>query len=294
MTPTLASTSTIVTDLVDAQAWITYSTEGEPIIIDTDYQKAAIYCHPRFGKMLFLDGELQSSSYDEFIYHESIVHPAMSSHPRPKRVAILGGGEGGTAREVLRYAGVESVVMIDIDREVIELSKRHLPTYSHGCFSDPRLQIVIDDARRWLASAPNSLDLIISDLTEPGDSGISSQLFSVDFFRSLRAKLTTDGVLALQASEGNFGRLKRHLSIRRNLELVFPVVRSLSCHIPSFGCQWTFIVASLSGDPQLLLPGRVDDILLQRGVSKLRFYDGVTHQRLFSLPRYFRAALAGA
>lgn len=281
-----------VYDTLGQQAWALYQTEGEALRVETPYQRAEIHRHPEFGKMLFLDGELQSASRDEFIYHETIVHPALLTHPAPRRVAILGGGEGGTAREVLRHPGVESVVMVDIDRAVVDLSQRYLPEYSCGSFSDPRLQTLIGDARVWLSETSQRFDVILSDLTEPGEEGPSLGLFQESFFALMKSRLSDQGVLALQASHGNLGHLERHCQIRRRLDSVFALCRSMVCHIPSFGCHWAFAVASKAADPAALSPSEVDQALAERKVNGLRFYDGITHRRLFSLPRYFRQALA--
>lgn len=289
-----AASPNVVVDSLGEHTWTLYETEGEPLRIATPFQTAEIHRHPDFGNMLFLDGELQSASLDEFIYHETIVHPALLCHPLPRRVAILGGGEGGTAREVLRHRCVESVVMVDIDRTVVDLSERYLPEYSAGSFHDRRLQTVIGDARAWLESCADSFDVIISDLTEPGEQGPSGELFSRAFFALISEHLGKQGVLSMQASHGNLGLLQRHCAIRNRLEMVFPICQSMVCHIPSFGCHWSFAVASSHADPRRLEPGEVDRLLAQRGVEGLRYYDGITHQRLFALPRYMREALKGA
>lgn len=271
--------------------WTAYATEKTLLSTSTPFQKAEIHVHPEFGKMLFLDGELQSTSGDEFIYHETIVHPAMIAHPSPRRVAILGGGEGATAREILRHPSVERVVMIDIDRAVVDFSRRHLPEYSDGSFSDPRFETVIGDAYAWMESSKEQFDVIVSDLTEPAADGPSSGLFSQEFFRILQSRLGTNGILSMQASHGNLGRLEAHLGIRESLQAVFPKCRTLLCHIPSFGCHWCFAVASMSLDPAELSAKDVDERLRQREISNLRYYDGTTHRRLVSLPLYLRQAL---
>lgn len=281
----------VVVDGLGEHTWTLYEVKDTAVDLHTELQRAAIHTHASFGKMLFLDGELQSASCDEFIYHETIVHPAMLVHPRPRRVAILGGGDGGTAREVLRYGEVEVAVMIDIDPKVIELSRRYLPELSRGSFSDSRLQTVIADARVWMEQTEEKFDVIISDLTEPITSSLSEGLFSAEFFSLLKARLREPGVLSVQASHGNLGMLDHHCAIRRNLESAFPICRTMLCHIPSFGCHWAFATASATLDPMGLDPAAVDDRLRERGLSGLRYYDGTTHRRLLALPRYVRQAL---
>lgn len=270
--------------------WTVYASLDTIWSSTTPYQRAEIHLHPQFGKLLFLDGELQSATSDEFIYHESIVHPAMLSHPAPRRVAILGGGEGATAREVLRHRQVERVVMIDIDPEVVKWCREHLPEYSQGCFEDPRLNLVIGDAKAWMAHSQERFDVIISDLTEPSEDSPSFELFTPDFFALLKSRLSPTGVLAMQASNGNYGRLEAHCRIRNRLACVFSKLRSMLVHIPSFGCHWAFAVASDVVDPARLSADEIDRRLLERGMTGLSYYDGVTHQRIFALPRYARKA----
>lgn len=252
------------------------------------YQSIEIHENPEFGKLLFLDQELQSATRDEFIYHEALVHPALLAHPAPRRVAILGGGEGATLREVLRHPSVEWAAMIDIDGEVVEVCRRELPEYADGAFEDPRSRLVIGDAKAWLAACDEPLDVIVSDLTEPKSTDLSTSLFSTGFFATVRSRLGAEGVFSLQASMSDLVNLSRHRAIRSNLNRVFRRVRSLSCHVPSFRCLWGFAVASDSLDPGQLTPAQVDARLAERRITGLRFYDGETHRRLFSLPRYIR------
>ncbi len=254
----------------------------------SEYQSIEVVENPEHGKLLLLDDELQSASGDEFIYHETLVHPALLCHPNPRRVAILGGGEGGTLREVLRHSSVERVTMIDLDREVVKVCRRLLPEQSDGAFEDPRAELVFGDAKAWIEQSQEALDVVISDLTEPKITEISTSLFSVSFFKTIRRRLGPEGIFSLQASHGNPGQTERHQAIRANLEEVFSQVTTLLAAIPSFGCNWCFATASESLSPALLTPEEVERGLALRGVGGLRFYDDQTHRRLLSLPRYFR------
>ncbi|MFP3236993.1 MAG: spermidine synthase, partial [Vulcanisaeta sp.] len=124
----------------------------------TRYQRIAVVEFEDLGKALILDGKTQSTLYDEFIYHESLVHPAMITHPNPKKVLILGGGEGATAREVLKHRSVEEVVMVDIDEDVIKISKEYLPEMNQGVFENPKLKLVIDDGRKFVSNTKDKYD----------------------------------------------------------------------------------------------------------------------------------------
>lgn len=258
----------------------------------SQFQTIEIHHSSEFGKMLFLDHELQSTTGDEFIYHETLVHPALVCHPRPRRVAILGGGEGATLREVLRHPCVEWAAMVDIDADVVKVCRHRAPEYAAGAFEDQRAELVIGDARQWLENNDSQLDAVISDLTEPKVSELSDSLFSTEFFALVKRRLGPDGVFSLQASTGVAGALDRHLAIREAVGQVFPSLSSMLCYIPSFACMWAFAVAAETLDPRRMSPEEVDRRLAQRGVEGLRFYDGRSHQRLFNLPRYLREQLA--
>lgn len=254
------------------------------------YQQVEVWENPDHGKLLLLDGQLQSATADEFIYHESLVHPALVRCTSPRRALVLGGGEGATLRELLRSEQLKKATMVDIDGEVVELCRRLLPEQSAGAFDDPRTDLVIGDAHKFLAQTSEPYDLIVSDLTEPGIHELSSSLFSREAFRLLGQRLSKGGVLSLQASDGSLGRTQNHLQIIKNLEAVFPRVLTLLVHIPSFCCHWCFALASFHQD---LRPTKevIEQRLRTAGVRGLRFYDGETDLRLRSLPLYLRNEL---
>ncbi len=245
-----------------------------------------------FGRMLALDGQVQSSEADEFIYHEALVHPAMVTHPEPKDVLILGGGEGATLREVLRYPSVRRAVMVEIDPQVVEVCRRDLPEWSAGAFDDPRAQVVIEDAVRYLNSVGDQFDVIISDLTEPYRGALSEQLATQGMFQAIRRHLKSGGILVNQSGSANLANIDLFASIHRTMRSVFPVVAPYSIQIPSFAEPWGIILASEVRDPRELTPEEVDRRLQERGIrDQLRFYDGVVHQALFVMPRYLRELL---
>jgi spermidine synthase len=257
----------------------------------TRFQQMELWTSPDHGKLLLLDGELQSASKDEFIYHETLVIPAVVRNDKPRIALILGGGEGGTLRELLRPECMERVVMVDIDGEVVDLCRRVVPEHADGAFEDPRAELVIGDALKYLRETDESFDLIVSDLTEPTNvQNLSTSLFSVDAFRLVHSRLAPGGVFSLQASEGNLGQTESHLQIVRNLREVFKNVKTMLVHIPSFCCHWCFCVASDTAELSLSKEV-VDERLTERSVEGLRFYDGETDVRLNSLPLYLRKEL---
>lgn len=256
----------------------------------SQFQHVEVWENPDHGKLLLLDGQLQSATNDEFIYHETLVHPGLARCASPRRALILGGGEGATLREVLRAESIEKVTMVDIDEEVVNLCRQILPEQSRGAFEDRRAHLVYGDARRYLEETDEKFDLIISDLTEPSVYELSNSLFSRDTFALIGSRLESGGVFTLQASEGSLGRTQNHLQILKNLKAVYPKVATLLVHISSFCCHWCFALASFD---QELRPTKevIEQRLREAGVRGLLFYDGETDLRLRSLPLYLRNEL---
>jgi len=255
------------------------------------YQQIDVLETEAFGRCLILDGRVQSAEADEFIYHEALVHPAMVTHPDPRQVLILGGGEGATLREVLRHRTVERAVMVDIDPQVIEISRRYLPEWSDGAFDDPRAEVRIEDAFRYLQETGDRFDVIISDLTEPEPGVPSEPLLSREVFQAMHRCLKPGGILVNQSgSTGTFISLFAH--IYRLMGTVFGRLAPCSIQIASFAEPWGFIVASDVHDPRDLTPEDVEARLSRRCArEKLRYYDGSIHRAMFTLPRCFREAL---
>ena len=251
----------------------------------TKYQRVAVVEFEDLGKALVLDGKVQSSLYDEFIYHESLVHPVMITHPNPRRVLILGGGEGATAREVLRHRGVREVVMVDIDEEVIRVVKEYLPEMSQGAFDDPRLRLVIDDGRKFLERVNDKYDVVILDLTDPLEGGPSYLLYTLEFYRIVRDRLSDGGLMVTQATSTYYA-LRTFATIYKTVASVFPVARAYHVYVPSFDSTWGFVIGSLGPDPTSLTPDEVNRRISERINGELRFYDGYMHRALFTLPKH--------
>jgi spermidine synthase len=255
----------------------------------TAFQDVEIVETRGFGRALFLDGQPQSAVADEFVYHEALVHPALVAHPGPKRVLIAGGGEGATLREVLRHPGVERAVMVDIDGELVDLCREHLAEMHQGAFDDPRAEVIAGDALAYLRGHDEQFDAIVIDLTDPSDEGPIGELYSEGFYRLVASRLAEGGIMVLQAYTFGPGRTAWQDKIAATLGLVFPIVRRYRAEVPFFKDSWAFLTASAVRDPAALPPGYVDRVLSARGVDGLRFYDGITHVSVFSLPKYARA-----
>src|ERR1041384_8377706 len=151
----------------------------------TPYQKVEVIQSNHYGKCLILDGHMQSAQLDEFIYHENLVHPAMVTCPDPKKVIIIGGGEGATLYEVLRHKTVEKAWMIDIDKRVVELCEQYLPEWGRGAFKDKRTVLRFEDGRKFLEKSKEKFDVVIIDIPEPVEEGPPHLLFYGEIFKKV-------------------------------------------------------------------------------------------------------------
>jgi spermidine synthase len=256
----------------------------------TKYQSVQIIRSESFGICLVLDGKIQSSERDEYIYHEALVQPAMLAHPGPESVFIAGGGEGATLREALRHQSVKRAVMVDIDEEVTALSRKYLPDHARGAFEDRRTELHHADARRYLEESGDTFDIIIIDLPDPIEKGPAYRLFTQEFYRTVLKRLGDDGLIAVQAGSASPTELLSLTAVSHTLQSVFPAVTQYAAYVPCLGGPWGFCLASRGNDPSLLTPEEIDGRIAGMGLN-LRFYDGLTHRGMFSLPRYVREAL---
>jgi spermidine synthase len=254
---------------------------------NSPYQEVILLESETFGRVLLLDGKIQSTQVDEFIYHEALVHPAMMSHPEPRSVYIAGGGEGATLREVLRHDSVQEAVMVDLDEEVVRVCKEHLPSWHQGAFNDIRTRIIYDDARAVLAREDSTYDVIICDLSEPVDEGPSYLLFTQEFYRLCKSRLNPGGVFVTQSGCPSFVYSVSFHSVTLTLESVFRYVAPYLAFIPSFASNWGFTVAS-----EHHLPPQIpeDEMTLRmEGLNgDLKFLDPEYINAMFRLPKHLK------
>jgi spermidine synthase len=258
------------------------------------FQSVDIINTGSFGICLVLDGKIQSSEADEFIYHEALVHPAMLTHPQPESVFIAGGGEGATLREVLAHKTVKRAVMVDIDEEVVSLCRRFLPSWHQNAFADPRAELHFADARKYLEESGEKFDVIIIDLVDPLEEGPARLLYTQEFYQLVKQKLGPDGIMSVQAEPSEWRNLDNFTAIANTLRNVFPIARSYQVHIPSFLGLWGFVAASQSLDPSELTPEEIDARISARISKKLKSYDGLTHHAMFTIPKHIRQQLAAS
>ena len=256
----------------------------------SDYQSIRVLDTFPFGRALILDGVLQTTEMDEFIYHEMIVHPALISLAQPERVLIVGGGDGGCLRRALEYP-LREAVQVELDQAVVEACRRYLPQVSSGAFDDPRLHLRFADGYEFVEKAQEPFDAIIVDLTDPSPPGPSLRLFTAEFYQAVRRILKEEGLVVTQSSSPLL-LTDDLLRIYANLKAVFPLVRVCLAPVPSYpGVLWSFTLASEGNDPLALDEATVRQRLEARGISP-RYYSPQMHLASFALPPFLADLLA--
>ncbi|AIE86236.1 fused MFS/spermidine synthase [Fimbriimonas ginsengisoli] len=259
----------------------------------TQFQTYQIANIPRFGKSLFLDYNIQTSIMDEYVFHECMSQPAMTLHPNPKKVLVCGGGEGATLREALKHNTVEKAVMVDIDEELVDMVKVHMPEWHQGAFEDPRTTLVHTDARQWIVDhSDEKFDVILSDLPNPHEDGPGQMLFTEEYFQICADAMSDDGVFAMQAGSANENYPACMASCIKTLESmeVFQHVAGYYGIVTTFFQPWGFVLASKRHDPLALDPEEIARRFAARGVSN-RYYTPRFHNACFTLPEYLHRAV---
>jgi len=236
--------------------------------------------------MLFLDGICQSSERDEFIYHEMLVHPALFSHPDPKSVLVVGGATGASLREIFRHRGIERVVMVDIDGELAELCRRLLPQWHEGNFYDPRLDLHIEDGRKYMETSSEIFDCIILDLSDPFEGSPAMLLFTREFYQLVKAHLGPKGSVSVQAQGISPEEIALHARITNTMKNVFPVVRPYPYTLHCFHRPDAHVLASMDLEWSLnTLIQRVE-----REPMQTRYFSPEIARGMFNLPPYMHQA----
>jgi spermidine synthase len=212
----------------------------------------------------------------------------MLAHPDPKRVLVVGGGEGATLREVLRHRTVERALMVDIDREVVEVSCKFLPDFHAGAYDDPRTELVFEDARRWIETHDEIFDVIIIDLSDPIEEGPCYRLYTREFYRLVNRRLSPQGTIALQAGTVAPHDLLNVSAIYRTLLTAFPIVCPYTANVPCFGLPWGFQVASKEINPRSFSAGDYDRMIGRRIAGELKYLTGEVCAAQFALPKHLR------
>jgi spermidine synthase len=252
----------------------------------SDFQRIDIFESKEFGRFLTLDGYMMLTEKDEFIYHEMMVHVPMSVHPNVKRVLVIGGGDGGTVRELSRYDYIESIDLVEIDEEVVEACKKYLKQTACG-FDDKRVKIYYDDGLKFVRKYVNEYDLILVDSTDPFGPG--EGLFTKEFYGNCCKALKEDGIMVNQ-HESPFYPNDAVAMQRAHKRIVesFPIARVYQAHIPTYPSgHWLFGFASKKYHP-------IEDQDVARWKAqglKTRYYNEQLHRGAFALPNYVEEML---
>ncbi|MCD6527502.1 MAG: polyamine aminopropyltransferase [Desulfuromonas sp.] len=254
----------------------------------SEFQQLDIVNTLEYGRMMLLDGLVMVTERDEFIYHDMIAHPALFTHPNPKKVLVIGGGDGGSIREIMKHPGVEQAVLCEIDGLVINKSIELLPTMACEIDgSNPRVKLHVDDGLAYIREHQNEFDIILVDSTDP--IGPAVGLFEEDFYRLVDGALKEDGIMVAQ-SESPFYHADIQKTMYANLRAVFPIVEMYQAFIPTYPSGfWSFAFASKFYHP-------VNDFNRERAATRgfyTRYYNEELHLGAFMLPTFARENIAG-
>lgn len=246
----------------------------------TDFQDLVIVETPQWGRLLALDGFFQVNEVDEFVYHEMGAHVPLFTHPDPKRVLVVGGGDGGMVREVVKHPGVEHVDLVEIDGRVIETSKQYFPEIAVALTGNPKVHVHVADGIKWVAEHEAEYDVIIIDSSEPVGPG--EGLFTAEFYANVFKALTGDGLMVAQTESpwSNAAVIKRAFG---GISQSFPITRLYTCAVPTYPTGlWSFTLGSKKHDPADA------DVAERFGDMNTRYYTPGMHFGALQLPRFIQ------
>lgn len=247
----------------------------------TEFQDLAIIDTLEFGRMLVLDGMVMTTVKDEFVYHEMVAHPALFTHPAPKKVLVVGGGDGGVIREIMKHPQVEKAVLVEIDGKVIEYSKKYLPEIA-GELDNPRVEVIVGDGYMHIHEHKNEYDVVMVDSTEP--VGPAVQLFEKGFYQGIYDALKEDGIFVAQTDNPWF-KAELIRQVNRDVKEIFPIVRMYQANIPTYPSGlWTFTLGSKKHDPL-----KVEESAIRNLTT--RYYTPRLHKAAFALPKFVEELL---
>lgn len=259
--------------------------------VQSPYQLIQIADTPEFGRIMRIDGAMMTSERDEFYYHESLVHPAAITHGNPQTALIIGGGDGGSTEELLKYRSIQNITLCEIDEQVIALSRQHLATIHQNAFDSPKVQIIHTDGFAFIQKKGDQrYDLILLDLTDPiapNGNNLAESCMSEEFFHACYKRLNHGGSIVLHLGSEFYHQMRYQTTLTR-LQNVFDIVRPYSVFIPLYGAMWGMAMASKSPlafsapDPKLLDQTTIQNRLHAQGISQLQFYSSARHTSLFA------------
>ena len=256
--------------------------------VDSPHQRIEVWDTPQLGVLFTLDGRPMTAVGDEFVYHECMVHPAALAHPQPRKALVLGGGDGGAARQLLAHPSMERIVVAELDEAVVRMAREHLIDVHRGALEDPRVRVVIGDAAQFVGATAERFDLVVFDLTPPDSP--AAALYTPAFYSRLKAVLASRAMVSMHLGAAQF-HLERAAALVRGLRQCFVKVDVMSAFVPLYGSLWLMALASDTLDAASLFKHDIEERLAARGIDALRYYDAALHPALFALPRSVRAQL---
>lgn len=254
----------------------------------TEHQDLIIFENAKMGRIMALDGVVQTTERDEFIYHEMLTHVPLLAHGNAKRVLIIGGGDGGMLREVCRHKSIEQITMVEIDAEVVSFCKQYLPNHSAGAYDDPRLNLVIADGVEFVNQSNEKFDVIISDCTDPIGPGES--LFTSQFYEGCKNRLNDGGIFVAQNGVA-FLQLDEAIGSHKKLSNYFADVSFYQAAVPTYyGGIMSFAWASQNSALRQQAQAVIAERYAQSGL-RCRYYNSAIHAGSFALPQYLLDAL---
>ena len=255
----------------------------------SNFQDVEVHDSVPFGKLFRLDGHFMTSERDEFFYHENLVHVAALAHPGPERALIVGGGDGGSAEELLKHPSITSVTLAEIDPSVVDISRAHFAAVHHGALDDPRVSVRIEDGFQFVQDTRDEYDLIVLDLTDPG--GPSTSLYTPEFYSACAKRLTSIGAMTMHVASpvAHPLRVRETLAeLRRAFRRVTPYLTP----VPLYGGLWMMACCSANLDPREQSALAIDLRIAQRGIPDLQYINGETYRGALALPNFVRALAA--
>ncbi|NLC76039.1 MAG: polyamine aminopropyltransferase [Clostridia bacterium] len=249
----------------------------------TEFQDLMVIDTVAFGRMLLLDGVIQTTVKDEFVYHEMITHVALNTLKNPKRALVVGGGDGGSIREIIKHPSIEKATLVEIDRRVVEVSKEFLPEISVG-LQDPKVEIIFDDGIKHVKEHKNTYDLIVIDSTDPVGPAVG--LFAKEFYASVFEALTDDGIFVAQTESPFFEEalIKR---VYNDVKDIFPIAKLFLANVPTYpGGLWTFTLGSKKYDPEQADLTNIPSL-------NTKYYSPEVHKAAFMLPPFVKEIIGG-
>ena len=250
------------------------------------YQDVEVHDSVPFGKLFRLDGHFMTSERDEFFYHENLIHIAALAHPGPERALIVGGGDGGSADELLKHPSMQSVTIAEIDSTVIDISRRYLGAVHRGALDDPRVTVRVGDGFEFVRNTTDMYDMIVLDLTDPG--GPSSALYTPDFYEACARRLTASGAMTMHVGSpvAHPDRVRETIAALRD---AFARVTPYLTSIPLYGGLWMMACCSADLDPRAHAATAIDGRISQRKLPHLQYMNGDAYRAALALPNFVRA-----